>query len=260
MAGKVRVVNAARRREAILAWVQQDGRVQVRDLVERLGVSEMTVRRDLEFLAARGHVIRTYGGAVSTEHVTRDAPYAAKAQVHTAEKERIAQRAAGLVREGNVVLLDAGSTTAALARALRGAQDLTVVTIDLKIALELCDEPGIRVLVTGGTAQREGYNLYGPLAEQTLHGLTVDIAFLGASAVDVEYGITTPTLEKVPLKRAMIRAARHPVLLADASKFGLRATFQICPLSSFSRIITDNSLPAEVLRAIRKEGVEVDIV
>lgn len=248
------------RRDVILAQLREHGQVQVRDLVEQLNVSEMTIRRDLEALALDGQLVRTYGGAMAANHTVRELPYAAKAVEHTDEKERIALRAAELVRDGDVVLLDAGSTTASLARYLRGRKNLTVVTIDLKIALELCDEPHIRVIVTGGTAQPEGYNLYGPLAEQMLRGMTVDLAFLGTSSTDIEHGLTTPTLEKVPLKQAMLRAARRTVLLGDSAKFGLRSTFQIAPLHTISHIISDKALPADLARAIRKEGVELDLV
>lgn len=253
-------MSTSQRRQAILEWLKRDGQVQVRDLVERFGVSEMTVRRDLEHLADEGQLVRTYGGALATRELSREQPYAARAAEHTAEKERIASRAAALIQDGDMVLLDAGSTMAALARALRGRKDLTVVTIDLKVALELCDEPGIRVLVTGGTAQPAGYYMYGPLAEQTLRSLTVDIAFLGTSSMDVDYGLTTPTLERVPLKQAMLKAARRSVLVAHASKFGRRSAFFICPPSAFSRIITDATLPADVARSIRKGGVDLDLV
>jgi DeoR/GlpR family transcriptional regulator of sugar metabolism len=248
------------RRETIMAWLKRDGQVQVRDLVEQFGVSEMTVRRDLEHLAGEGQLVRTYGGAMAASGLTREQTYAAKAAEHTNEKVRIASHAASMVRDGDVILLDAGSTTAAVARALHGRSNLTVVTVDLKIALELCDEPGIRVLVTGGTAQQEGYNLFGPLAEQTLRSLTVDITFLGTSSVDIDQGVTTPTLEKVPLKQAMLRAARRSVLVTDAAKFGLRSSFQIAPLSNLHYIITDMALPDDLARAIRKEGIALDLV
>lgn len=248
------------RQERILNWLDQHGQVQVRDLVEEFGVSEMTIRRDLEQLEGEGRLLRTYGGARPPGQTIREQPYAAKVVEHIAEKERVARRAAELVSDGDVILLDAGSTTAALARCLQGRKNLTVVTVDLKIALELCDEPGIRVMVTGGAAQPEGYNLYGPLAEQILGGLTVDLAFIGTSAIDLEQGLTTPNLDKVPLKQAMLRAARRSVVLADTAKFGLRAHFQIAPLKAISQIITDTGLPAELARAIRKEGVDLDLV
>lgn len=253
-------LNIHERRSRILAYLQQSGSVQVRDLAQELGVSEMTIRRDLEWLAREGQVIRTYGGAASTGGLIGELPYAAKVGEHTDEKARIARTAAALVQEGDVVLLDAGSTTAAIAGCLKGRSNLTVITVDLKIALELCDEPGIRVIVTGGTAMPEVYSLLGPVAEQFLRRLTVSIAFIGTSAVDVGHGLTTPTLEKVPLKQCMIRAARQAVLVADASKFSRRATYQICPLSVFSQIISDRALPAEVAEAIRRGGVPLELV
>jgi DeoR/GlpR family transcriptional regulator of sugar metabolism len=253
-------MSTSNRRHQIMDHMKRDGQVQVRDLVEKFGVSEMTVRRDLEYLAAEGLVVRTYGGAMMATGLTREQPYAAKAVVRTSEKERIARQAATMIRSGDVILLDAGSTTAALARYLHGYSDLTVVTIDLKIALELTDEPGIRVLVTGGAAQPEGYNLYGPLAEQTLRSLTVDLAFLGTSSVDIGQGMTTPTLDKVPLKQAMLGAARRSVLVADSHKFGRRSSFQICGLEALQHIITDDALPADLTQAIQKEGVALDLV
>lgn len=240
--------------------LEQHGQVQVRGLVEHFGVSEMTIRRDLEQLAGEGRLVRTYGGARPPGQTIREYPYAAKAVERTAEKERIARRAAELVSDGDVILLDAGSTTAALARSLRGRKNLTVVTVDLKIALELCDEPDIRVMVTGGTAQPQGYNLYGPIAEQMLRGLTTDLAFVGTSALDLEQGLTTPSLDKVQLKQAMLRSARSSVVLVDAAKVGLRANFQIAPLKAISHIITDTGLPAELARLIRKEGVDLELV
>ncbi|MGE5591925.1 MAG: DeoR/GlpR family DNA-binding transcription regulator [Bacillota bacterium] len=253
-------LNAGARRAQIVQWLQDHGQVQVRDLADFLGVSEMTVRRDLEYLAREGTLIRTYGGALPTSGLNREQPYASKAGEHTGEKERIARYAASLVKDGDTVLLDAGSTTLALARALRGRKDLLVFTVDLKIALELCDEPGIRVIVLGGTAQPEVYTLLGPLVEQNLRGLTTDWAFLGTSAVDAEKGLTTPTLEKVPVKLAILQAGRRAVLLADASKFGRRGTFQICPLSALSQIITDRSLDDEMAEAVREGGVDLEQV
>lgn len=248
------------RRERILNLLEEQGQVQVRDLVEQFGVSEMTIRRDLEQLAAEGYLLRTYGGARPIGPAIHDLPYAAKAVEHTDEKERIARRAAELVSDGDVILLDAGSTTAALVRSLRGRKNLTVVTVDLKIALALCDEPDMQVIVTGGIAQPEGYNLYGPLAEQMLRGLTVDLAFIGTSSIDLEQGLTTPNLDKVQLKQAMLRAARRSVVLVVAAKVGLRANFQIAPLKAISHIITDTGLPADLARVIRKEGVDLDLV
>jgi len=253
-------LNIQERRRRIIELLHQAGSVQVRDLAQKLGVSEMTIRRDLEWLSRKGQVVRTYGGAAPAAGLIGELPYAAKAVEHTEEKARIARAAAALVQEGDVVLLDAGSTTAAVARQLKGRRGLTVITPDLKIALELCDEPGIRVIVTGGTAMPELYHLMGPLTEQFLRSVTANIAFVGTPAADVSYGLSTPTLEKVPLKQGIIRAAQRAVLVADASKFNRRATYQICPLTDLSLIISDRSLPAEVAEAIRRGGVPLDLV
>lgn len=253
-------MNVRERLSKILHNLQQHGQVQVRELAQELGVSEMTIRRDLERLAREGHLVRTYGGATAAAGLIHEQPFAAKAVSHTEEKERIGRAAAALVRDGDVVLLDAGSTTLATARCLKGRKRLTVITVDLRIALELCDEPGIEVIVTGGTVAPEIYNLMGPVTEQFLRGVTVNIAFIGTSSADVDYGLTTPTLAKVPLKRLMIQAAQQAVLVTDSSKFNRRATYHICKLSALSRVITDRGLPAEAAAAIRKGGIPLDLV
>lgn len=250
-------MDGSARRRQILAWLQAAGHLQVRELVDRFNVSEMTIRRDLDLLEDAGALVRTYGGAVPVTGLTREPPYHTKVVERVSEKERIAREAAKLVQDGDFVLLDAGSTTAAVARQLLGLKRLTVITFDLKIAVELCDEPNVRLLVAGGEAQKEGYNLFGPLAEQTLRGITVDLAFLGTSAVHPKYGLTTPTLSRVPLKQAMLRAARRSVLVADASKFGRRSSFQICPVASLTDLITDSSLSPEMVEATRKEGISL---
>jgi len=253
-------MNIQDRLSQILKHLQQHGQVQVRDLAQQFGVSEMTVRRDLERLAREGHLVRTYGGAAAAAGLIGEQPFAAKAVSHIEEKERIGRAAADLVQEGDVVLLDAGSTTLAIARCLRGRRGITVITVDLKIAVELCDEPGIEVIVTGGTAQPEIYSLLGPVTEQFLRSVTVNIGFVGTSSADVDYGLTTPTLAKVPLKRAIIEAAQHAVLVTDSSKFNRRATYQICPLPALSRVITDTGLPPATATAIRKGGILLDLV
>lgn len=253
-------MNMQDRLSKILTNLQQHGKVQVRDLAREFGVSEMTIRRDLERLEKEGHLIRTYGGATAAAGLVGEQPFAAKAVSHTEEKARIGRAAADLVQEGDVVLLDAGSTNLAIARCLKGRGGLTVITVDLRIALELCDEPGIEVIVAGGTAMPEVYNLLGPVTEQFLRSVTVNIGFVGTSSADVDYGLTTPTLAKVPLKRAIIEAAQHAVLVTDSSKFNRRATYQICPLSALSRVITDRGLPAELAAAIREGGIPLDLV
>lgn len=253
-------MNKEDRRAQILTHLQQNGHVHVRSLVGSLGVSEMTVRRDLELLFEEGLAVRTYGGALWTEGLTQEKALAAKAVEHTVEKERIAAHAASLVQPGDVVILDAGSTTGALARRLRERKGLTVITNDLKIAASLSEEPGIHVIVTGGTAQPGGYNLLGPLAEQTLMGITADYAFLGCDSVDVQYGLSTPSLEKVPIKQAIIKAARRSVLLADSSKFARRAAFRVSALSDFSLVVTDAGIPEDLVRSVRGRGIDIEVV
>ncbi|MCG0277972.1 MAG: DeoR/GlpR family DNA-binding transcription regulator [Thermanaeromonas sp.] len=245
------------RRQKILQWVLREGRAEVGELASAFGVSTMTIRRDLKALEDEGLLTRSRGGALPKNGLIGEIPYRSKATSHLELKKGIAKVAADLVENNDTVILDAGSTTLEVARCLkRSKENLTIVTNDLNIAMELADVPGFKVLTTGGEVQPGVYCLLGEEALSFLRSITVNIAFLGAGAVDLT-GLYTPTLDKVYLKRAMIGSAGKVVLVADHTKFGRKAFAKVCELKAMDFIITDNGLAPQVVAEIERLGVNL---
>lgn len=246
------------RRQKILQWIIREGRAEVSELASAFGVSAMTIRRDLRALENEGLLARARGGALPKNGFIREVPYQSKAASHLELKRSIASVAASMVENGDSVILDAGSTTLEIARCLKKSKDnLTVVTTDLNIALELADAPGFKVLTTGGQVQPGVYCLLGEEAVSFLRSISVNIAFLGAGAIDVAEGLYTPTLEKAPLKRAMIASATKAVLVADHNKFGHRAFAKVCGLEVIDVIVTDEYIKSDIVAEMERRGIRV---
>jgi DeoR family transcriptional regulator of aga operon len=237
------------RRELLAAMVADRGFVRVSDASDELGVSVVTVRSDLSALEASGVLQRVHGGAVSLGGA--EVPVERALQSSADEKDAIARAAAAMVHSGESVLLDVGSTTAAVARALvsrEDLRDLTVITNGLTIALEL--EPAIprfRVVVTGGTLRPLQHSLVAPLAAVLLDHVHADIAFIGCNGVHADEGVTNVNLPEAEVKKAMVDAATRVVAVADGSKIGLVKLGRIAPLSAFDDVITGSSADAAAL-------------
>lgn len=248
------------RRRAILDILERDGRVLVVDLARHFRTSEVTVRKDLEILHAQGRVHRTHGGALpAQESALEDPSLREKEKLHRKEKLKIAEAATRMVKEGQVVILDSGTTTTAIARALRAFVNLTVVTNAVNIAAELAGST-LEVILTGGTLRKNSFSLVGPIAEETLHGLNGDILFLGVDGFDVHYGLSTPNLLEAKVNRAMMDVARVAVAVCDSSKFGRRSLSTIAPTSAVQSVITDRSIRKSDLTALRSAGIAVTLV
>ena len=248
------------RRRAILESVNRDGRALVGELARRFDTSEVTIRKDLEILHAHGLVHRTHGGALpSRETALADPTLREKERLHRKEKQRIAQAAAAMVNEGQVVVLDSGTTTTAIARALRRFHNLTVVTNSVNIAAELAGTE-LDVILTGGTLRKNSFSLVGPIAEDTLRRLNADILFLGVDGFDVHYGLSTPNLLEAKVNRVMVDISRTVVAVCDSSKFGRRSLSLIGPPGVVHRVITDRSSPKSEVKKLQKAGIEVTVV
>jgi DeoR/GlpR family transcriptional regulator of sugar metabolism len=244
----------ARRRQEILRAVRS-GSAHVSDLAESLGVSEMTVRRDLRELAADGRVERVRGGAVSAEV---EPPFEQTVVERYEAKDRIGAAAAALVTEGQTVMIDIGTTTLQAAHHLRGSR-ITVVTSSLAVYEELLPDRGIELLLPGGVVRRNYRSLVGVLAEDSLRQLQADVLFLGTSGVDEQLTVWDSTMVEVPIKRAMIAAATRVVLLADAEKFAMKGIVRVCEAGAIDQIVTDDALPASTRAAIDDAGIEVTV-
>jgi DeoR family transcriptional regulator of aga operon len=248
------------RRQHILALAQQNGRVIVEDLSRDLRISRITIRKDLDYLQAKGLLLRTHGGALPPQSGTLfDPSLKEKETRHSEEKQRISDAAAALVQEGQCVLLDSGTTTTAIAKALKRFSHLTVITNAVNIAAELSGT-NFEVILTGGTLRRNSFSLVGPLAEEVLSDIHADILFLGVDGFDLEAGLTTPNIMESRVNRAMVKASTTTVAVCDSTKFGRRSLSKIVNATGVHHIITDVKLPTATVNAIHELGIKLTLV
>jgi DeoR/GlpR family transcriptional regulator of sugar metabolism len=247
----------SQRRQAVLRRLAAHGEVGFAELAEEFGVSEMTIRRDLETLEADGVARRIRGGAISVVSRSYEPPLAMRATTQSAAKTAIGATAAGLVNEGDTVIIDVGTTTLELAKALHGRRGLTVVTASLPIAVELGNDPDIRVLVTGGQVRSGELSLTGGIAEDVFGTLNCDLAFIGVAGICAVPGLTEYNHDDARVKRAAIGAARRSVVLADASKLGRVAFATVAPLSAIDAVVTDAPAADVSVGELAAAGAEV---
>lgn len=246
----------ADRRRVIASLVRERGSVRGRDLVDLLGVTDETIRRDILKLAESGSLRRSRGGAVAIGPLD-EAGTDIRLREHSREKLAIGARAAELVEDGSRIILDSGTTTLSLARALRQKRDLMVVTTAVTHAVELLGLPGTTVIMTGGEIRPITYGASGELAVATLREVRVDVAFLAIHSVSVKGGLTYPSFEEVATKRAMIDAAARVILLADHSKFGREAFVKVAPITAVDAIVTTPGIDPAEADEIRALGIEL---
>ena len=244
------------RRKRILQLLEQNEKIEIVELSETLSVTPMTIRRDFDMLERQKKLIRTYGGAVAPQVLVAEQTFESKVGKAVLEKQAIAREAVAFVQDGMTVLLDSGTTTLEIAKLLKYRNQVTVITNDIKIAAELMDS-NLEVIVLGGQLQKDVGALFGSIANATLSNMHVDLLFLGANAVHSSFGITTPTIEKAALKRAMNKTAERTILVTDSSKFNQKAFSKVCGLGDITTIITDSNLPNEY---IEEYDEYVDIV
>ena len=247
------------RRQHVLALIQRDGRVLVSELSERLGISRITIRKDLDYLEAKGLLQRTHGGALAPQGGALLDPSLKEKERHQLEEKRqIAIAAAKLVLEGQCILLDSGSTTTAIARELLSFSRLTVITNAVNIAAELAGSD-FDVILTGGTLRKNSFSLVGPLAEDVLREMHADILFLGVDGFDSKVGLSTPNVLESRVNRAMVKAASKVVVVCDSTKFSRRSLALIVPPQFIHAVITDSKIGEDDVEALRSAGIEVII-
>ena len=244
----------------ILEELAAGGSVGVAEIAAKLGVSTASIRRDLQLLEKQRLLSRTHGGAVANS-TAYELPLRYRGGRHREEKRRIAAAAAARVGDDVAsVGLTGGTTTTEVARRLADRQGLTVVTNALNIAAELALRPDIKLIVTGGTARSESYELVGPLAEATLEGMNLDLAVVGVDGITVAGGLTTHHDIEAHTNRVLIGRARHVIVVADGSKIGRLAFSRICDLSCVHELITDDSASASELQRLAEAGIVVTTV
>ena len=239
----------------MLSLLQRDGRVLVSELAESFGISPITIRKDLDFLESEGLVERTHGGALAPQSATILDPSLKEKERHqTKEKELVAAAAIKLVKEGQCLLLDSGTTTTAIARALRKFSRLTIVTNAVNIAAELSDTD-FEIILIGGTLRKNSFSLVGPLAEDVLREIHADILFLGVDGFDTQVGVTTPNVLEARVNRAMVKASKRVVVACDSTKFNRCSLALIVPTTSIHAVITDSQISEADTEALKSAGI-----
>ncbi|MFD5049976.1 DeoR/GlpR family DNA-binding transcription regulator [Streptomyces tendae] len=249
---------ARARRERIVTLAEDTGLTGVDELSARLAVSPSTIRRDLAKLTADGRLARTYGGAMALTTAPAETPLHRRTAEAGEAKQAIAALAATHVGAGQTILLDAGSTVAALARALRGSRgDLTVVTPSLTAVVTLSHTDGVHVTCLGGAYRPISQAFVGPLTEAALERMTFDAAFLGTDGVSPELGVCEADTEQIRLKELMARRAHRVYVLAHAAKLGAAPFHAWAPWQPGWTLVTDAAAEPAQVRALRARGVEV---
>lgn len=249
---------AAERHRTIMALLERHGSVRVTRAAAGFGVTQETIRRDLELLEAGGRLLRTHGGAVPLERDRTELPLEVRQTVHLAQKRAIAAHAAAGIGEGHVIALDASSTARELARLLPDLP-LTVVTNSLAAAMVLHDRSRVRVVVTGGVLDGPSCSLVGEMVAETLDRFHFTRAFVSCQGIDVVRGLSVTADEQAGIKRRMIGLADESVLLADSSKFGVKAVEFFAKVGDVDTIITDRGLDAATRIKLARAGVSVEI-
>lgn len=249
------MVLAQLRRQQILERLQATGGVRLSELSDTLGVSEMTIRRDLDLLEREGLIERVHGGAVLAQRGSEEPGFEKKALREQREKLAIAQRAAELVKPGSAIAVSAGTTTWALARALVHCPAITVVTNSMNVWHELqrARTGGTTVILTGGEFRTPSDALVGPTADAAIRSLYFDVLFLGVHGIDPVAGLTTPNISEAETNRVFISRCRRIVVLADHTKWRTTGLCTMAPLADVHTLVTDDGLPEDARRVIESQ-------
>ncbi len=256
-------MNTFDRRNRIVEMVNSTGSRLVNDISAELGVTEVTVRSDLRLLEERGLLTRFHGGAARINvsagdpaHVSDEISLNERYQLAADPKKRIAIEAARLVKEGDTIILDSGSTTKLLAEELAGMRNIAVITNNLPAAAILTENKDITLVVCGGTVRHKTASLHGSIAEYALRDVSANLMFVGADGLDAESGITTFN-EGFAISGIMAAASKQVVVVTDSSKFGRKGFNQVLSLDRIDTVITDEEAPPEALAGLRRKGKHV---
>lgn len=248
------------RQRRLISWIEQRQRASVPEISAQFSVSPATVRRDLDALAGQGKLQRVHGGALAVRSAPPEAPVFQRASDQAAEKQRIAAAVARLVAAGDTVFLSSGTTVEAVAHALRGHRQLTVITNSLLVINALADAPDLTLITLGGMLRHSELSFIGPLTMHSLAELRAMKVIMGIRAIDVEQGLTNAYLEESLIDRAILNSASQVIIVADHTKCGRVSAVFVAPLSAVDVLVTDDSAPPEFVAALRSVNVEVVIV
>ncbi|HWA96571.1 MAG TPA: DeoR/GlpR family DNA-binding transcription regulator [Terracidiphilus sp.] len=251
---------AEERRTQILQILRSAGRVRVNELVTQFNTSAVTIRNDLNELAKRGLVQRSHGGAMLPDSILREPPVNERLKANAEEKRRIGTMAASMIRDGETIILDSGTTTLEIARQIKKKRGLHIITSGVNIAAELLDARDSQVFIVGGTVRGESASISGRLAEEMFDQFSADKLFLSGAGCDPNFGVSGANLEEAMVNRAMLRIAREIILVADATKFSKRGMSRITSFSEIDIVISDTSLSEDIQSKVREHGCSLILV
>jgi DeoR family transcriptional regulator of aga operon len=253
-------INSGIRRKKILEQLEQEGHVTTHTLSKIFDVSEVTIRNDLLLFEEKGLLHRTRGGALRDQRVNIDHNLTEKSKKNLIEKLKIAKKARELIKSGDTIILDSGTTTQEIAKRFADVSDLTVITNGLNVAAEIARNQNVRLIMPGGILRQNSLSLVGSMAENSMRQYNCDKLFLGVDGIDSSYGISTPNFEEAHLNSVMIELVKEVIVVTDSSKFLKRCFAYIAPVSRISTLITDRNIPQSEYKALLNIGVDVVLV
>ena len=248
------------RRQEILLLLQEQGRVGVADLSRRFGVSEVTIRGDLQALAHERLIVRTHGGAVLASEGISELALTMRRRRQAPEKVRIGQAAAALVADGDAIFLDSSSTSLAIAQHIKDRRHMTVITNGLEVARELFDAPEIKLVLLGGLLERVTSSVVGGYGISEIQRFHIEKGFFGAHGIEPVAGLTDVSADEAAVKRPLVSLCRQAIAVLDATKWGRVGLASFAELPQLSQIVTDGGAPAALVAHVRGLGIDVNIV
>ena len=247
------------RQEQIIALLEQEGRVSVADLSKRFGVSQATIRTDLDALAAQGLLVRTHGGAIAADRTDLELSFDVRRRLRSTQKQRIGVAAAALVEDGEAIAFDASTTALAVATQIKGRHELTVITNGIFIALALLDAQSTTVLMPGGFLRRDSVSLVGAEGNDLIKKFNIQKGFFGAKGLTLEEGLTDVDNAEVAIKRDLVTHAKQVIAVVDSSKWGRVGFVSFASIDQVDCVITDEGAPPDMVAALQEAGVDVTI-
>jgi DeoR/GlpR family transcriptional regulator of sugar metabolism len=252
---------APERLSKIVEITNQREIVTVDELIDLVGASKATIRRDIRQLADNGLIRKTHGGVMSISMgATTEPPLRVKSNLYVEEKKRIAAKAVGYLADNDFIILDSGTTVLEFAKLLNDRKKITAVTYDLLVAMEIAKNTSIDLMMIGGTLRKTYYSFFGFFAESMLRQLTANKAFIAVDSVDLRQGLMSYTTDDIAIKKLIVDSSKEVILLSDHSKFDNHSYIKICDLSSVDRIITGTEINQNTLFRLREMGIAVETV
>ena len=248
---------AIERRNAILSKLTLEGKVIVADLSRDFGVTEETIRRDLEKLDKDGLAKKTHGGAVSTQTTNIDLPYSVRKRANVDRKQRIAQKIGEMIHDGDYIMLDASSTAIFVTKYIKSRKNITLITNSVEILLELADKEGWNILSTGGALKEGALAMVGASAEKMIRGFHVDLAVCSSKGFDMSMGVTDSNEKDSQIKQAIFAAADRKILAVDSTKFDRIAFARVCDVDEIDTVVTDEKPADRWIEYLKNKDVEL---